>query len=73
MTISVSLSLSLDGLGKNRFIVRDFTYDEGAIQKSRRELEDLIQEEKQQWVQSLSHFYEPFPKAITDENWVDLL
>jgi hypothetical protein len=34
----------------HRFIVRDFTYDEEAITKSKRDLEDLVSEEKQLWV-----------------------
>lgn len=34
----------------HRFIVRDFTYDEEAIEKQRRELENLLAEEKELWV-----------------------
>jgi len=34
----------------HRFIVRDFTYDEEAIAKGKRELDDLVAEEKQLWV-----------------------
>jgi len=44
-----------------RFIVRDFTYDEEAIQKGKRELDDLVAEEKQLWVSNnrQSHAYHP--------------
>ncbi|GAA5979925.1 hypothetical protein JCM5350_005542 [Sporobolomyces pararoseus] len=38
---------------EKKFIVRDFTYDEEAIQKNKRELEDLISEEKQLWADLL--------------------
>ncbi|GAA5907418.1 H(+)-transporting V1 sector ATPase subunit C [Sporobolomyces salmoneus] len=34
---------------EKKFIARDFTYDEEAIQKGKRELEDLIAQEKQLW------------------------
>lgn len=36
-----------------RFIVRDFTYDEEAIERQRRDLEGLVVEEKELWVRSL--------------------
>ncbi|GAA6024556.1 hypothetical protein JCM11491_000605 [Sporobolomyces phaffii] len=39
--------LSLDDY--TRFIVRDFTYDEEAIQKGKRDLDDLVSREKQLW------------------------
>ncbi|GAA5933655.1 H(+)-transporting V1 sector ATPase subunit C [Sporobolomyces koalae] len=38
---------------EKKFIVRDFTYDEEAIRKGKRELEDLVSEEKQLWADLL--------------------
>ncbi|GAA5990352.1 hypothetical protein JCM11641_006259 [Rhodosporidiobolus odoratus] len=38
---------------EKKFIVRDFTYDEQAIQKQKRELEDLVVEEKEMWADLL--------------------
>jgi hypothetical protein len=37
-----------------RFIVRDFTYDEEAIAKAKRELEELVVEEREMWVRQPS-------------------
>ncbi|GAA6049074.1 hypothetical protein JCM3770_003874 [Rhodotorula araucariae] len=38
---------------EKKFIVRDFTYDEQAIEKQRRELEALVVEEKEMWADLL--------------------
>ncbi|GAA5832442.1 hypothetical protein JCM11251_006455 [Rhodosporidiobolus azoricus] len=38
---------------EHKFIVRDFTYDEQAIAKQKRELEELIIEEKEMWADLL--------------------
>ncbi|GAA5904123.1 hypothetical protein JCM6882_003951 [Rhodosporidiobolus microsporus] len=38
---------------EKKFIVRDFTYDEQAIAKQKRELEELIVEEKEMWADLL--------------------
>ncbi|BGP17803.1 hypothetical protein JCM10213_001696 [Rhodosporidiobolus nylandii] len=38
---------------EKKFIVRDFTYDEEAIQKQKRELEELVEEEKEMWADLL--------------------
>lgn len=51
-TSSIYHLIETDGplFRSHRFIVRDFTYDEEAIQKGKRELDDLVAEEKQLWV-----------------------
>lgn len=35
---------------ENRFIVREFTYDEGAVEKQKEDLANLEVEEKELWV-----------------------
>lgn len=51
-----SFSRALDGVkltclcGCCRFIVRDFTYDEEEIEKQKKDVEDLLVEEKEMWV-----------------------
>lgn len=54
---TASLELGADsGACACRFVVRDFTYDEEAIEKQKRELEALVVEEKDMWVRRAIHF-----------------
>lgn len=39
---------------ERKFAVRDFTYDEAAIQKAQKELEELARQEKELWVRNAS-------------------
>lgn len=44
----------------DRFIVRDFTWDDSALEKQRRQLAELEIEEKELWV-SMPSFSSPIP------------
>lgn len=41
----------------DRFIVRDFTWDDSALEKQKRQLADLEIEEKELWVSILSFLF----------------
>lgn len=44
------LIISLRGYASFRFIVREFKYDELALEKQKKEMEDAALEEKELWV-----------------------
>lgn len=57
-----------------RFIVRDFTWDDSALEKQRRQLAELEIEEKELWVSMPSFSSPSLPPPQKEENviWVPI-